>query len=49
MSRNAHNAYLSCAHLNRTSLTDLFHKRNERGGSEVPPEKNSQWLISLSY
>lgn len=31
--------YLSCPHLKHTSLTDLFHIKNEQCGSEVPQKK----------
>lgn len=47
MSRNAHNAYLSCAHLNHNSLTDLFHKRNERVAQKFPQKKILSGLLAF--
>ena len=39
--------YLSCPHLNHTSLIDLFHIRNEQCGSEVAPEKILSVLLAF--
>lgn len=39
--------YLSCPHLKHTSLTDLFHIKNEQCGSEVPPEKIRSVLLAF--